>query len=69
MITVPHNFEKDQREATKLAAEMAGIKVLRILSEPTAASLAYGLEKKLSKIIQESIKLSNKYYIEEKYIL
>ena len=69
VITVPHNFEKDQREATKLAAEMAGIKVLRILSEPTAASLAYGLEKKLSKITQESIKLLNKDYIEEKYIL
>ena len=69
VITVPHNFEKDQREATKLAAEMAGIKVLRILSEPTAASLAYGLEKKLSKITQESIKILNKDYIEEKYIL
>ena len=47
VITVPHNFTISQREATKQAAEMAGIDVLRILSEPTAASLAYGLEKKI----------------------
>ena len=49
VITVPHNFSIQQRAATKKAAEMAGIHVLRILSEPTAASLAYGLEKNFLK--------------------
>ena len=58
VITVPHNFTNNQREATKQAAEMAGIKVLRILSEPTAASLAYGLEKKLSKLNCKSTELN-----------
>jgi len=50
VITIPHNFSQKQRDSTKKAAEMAGIKVLGLLSEPTAASLAYGLEKKLSKL-------------------
>ena len=64
VITVPHNFSVQQRAATKKAAEMAGINVLRILSEPTAASLAYGLEKKLSKTLQESEdKVLNKYIL------
>ena len=54
VITVPHNFSVQQRAATKKAAEMAGIQVLRILSEPTAASLAYGLEKKFSKNLKDS---------------
>ena len=49
---------------------MAGIDALRILSEPTAASLAYGLEKKFSKLIRESIKLTNNTNIQdEKCIL
>ena len=69
VITVPHNFTKSQRKATMQAAELAGIQVLGLLSEPTAASLAYGLEKKLSKLNQESIKLTNNDYEEEKYIL
>ena len=68
VITVPHNFSIQQRAATKKAAEMAGIKVLRILSEPTAASLAYGLEKKLSKLTQESNKSFDNNEI-NKYIL
>ncbi len=42
VITVPANFNEGQRYATKVAGELAGLKVLRILNEPTAASLAYG---------------------------
>ena len=49
VITVPAYFNDAQRSATKLAATQAGIEVLRIINEPTAASLAYGLDKKLSK--------------------
>ena len=46
VITVPAYFNHDQRQATKSAGELAGLKVLRIINEPTAASLAYGLDKK-----------------------
>ena len=46
VITVPAYFNDAQRQATKEAGEIAGLKVLRILSEPTAAALAYGLDKK-----------------------
>jgi len=46
VITVPAYFNDPQRTATKHAGEIAGLKVLRIINEPTAASLAYGLEKK-----------------------
>ena len=46
VITVPAYFNDPQRTATKHAGEIAGMKVLRIINEPTAASLAYGLEKK-----------------------
>ncbi|MFH1395181.1 MAG: molecular chaperone DnaK [Candidatus Omnitrophota bacterium] len=46
VITVPAYFNDSQRQATKDAGEIAGLKVLRIINEPTAASLAYGLEKK-----------------------
>ena len=42
VITVPANFTDSQRQATKYAGELAGLKVLRILNEPTAAALAYG---------------------------
>ena len=42
VITVPANFNDPQREATKLAGKLAGLEVLRILNEPTAAALAYG---------------------------
>lgn len=45
VITVPAYFNDAQRAATKLAGELAGLKVERILSEPTAAALAYGLDK------------------------
>ncbi len=46
VITVPAYFNDDQRQATKDAGEIAGLKVKRIINEPTAASLAYGLDKK-----------------------
>lgn len=46
VITVPAYFNDMQRTATKHAGEIAGLKVLRIINEPTAASLAYGLDKK-----------------------
>ena len=44
VITVPAYFNDVQRQATKLAAEMANIKVLRFISEPTAAAIAYGID-------------------------
>jgi molecular chaperone DnaK len=46
VITVPAYFNDSQRSATKAAGEIAGLKVERIINEPTAASLAYGLERK-----------------------
>src|SRR5271170_4322261 len=46
VITVPAYFNDAQRKATKDAGEIAGLKVLRVLQEPTAAALAYGLDKK-----------------------
>src|SRR3989344_3980447 len=45
VITVPAYFNDAQRQATKNAGEIAGLNVLRIINEPTAASLAYGLDK------------------------
>ena len=46
VITVPAYFDDAQRQATKQAGEIAGLEVLRIINEPTAAALAYGLDKK-----------------------
>ena len=46
VITVPAYFNDSQRQATKDAGKVAGLNVLRIINEPTAASLAYGLDKK-----------------------
>ncbi len=51
VITVPAYFDDSQRQATKNAGEIAGFKVRRILNEPTAAALAYGLNKKKKKKI------------------
>ncbi len=48
VITVPAYFNDSQRQATKEAGEIAGLKVRRIINEPTAAALAYGLDKKTS---------------------
>src|SRR6056297_1296574 len=50
VITVPAYFSDSQRQATKEAGEIAGLQVKRIINEPTAASLAYGLDKKSSDI-------------------
>ncbi len=46
VITVPAYFDDAQRQATKQAGEIAGLEVLRIINEPTAAALAYGMDKK-----------------------
>ncbi len=46
VITVPAYFSDNQRQATKDAGSIAGINVLRIINEPTAAAIAYGLDKK-----------------------
>ncbi|MBM32604.1 MAG: molecular chaperone DnaK [Chloroflexi bacterium] len=46
VVTVPAYFSDSQREATKVAGKIAGLEVLRIINEPTAAALAYGLESK-----------------------
>ncbi len=51
VITVPAYFNDSQRQATKNAGKIAGLDVLRILNEPTAASLAYGLDKRQSELI------------------
>ena len=51
VITVPAYFNDSQRQATKDAGRIAGLEVLRIINEPTAAALAYGLDKKETKTI------------------
>src|SRR3989344_4955846 len=51
VITVPAYFDDSQRQATKQAGEIAGLKVERIINEPTAAALAYGLDKKTNEKI------------------
>jgi molecular chaperone DnaK len=51
VVTVPAYFNDSQRKATKEAGEIAGLNVLRIINEPTAASLAYGLDKKTNEKI------------------
>src|ERR1700678_2940823 len=51
VITVPAYFNDAQRQATKDAGRMAGLEVLRLVNEPTAASLAYGLDKKKNGIV------------------
>ena len=51
VITVPAYFNDSQRQATKDAGQIAGLEVLRIINEPTAAALAYGLDKKTNETI------------------
>jgi molecular chaperone DnaK len=51
VITVPAYFNDTQRNATKDAGKIAGLDVLRIINEPTAASLAYGLDNKRNEVI------------------
>ena len=55
VITVPAHFKNSQREATKKAGELAGFNVLRIINEPTAASLGYGLDTKYGKLNNKNI--------------
>jgi molecular chaperone DnaK len=50
VITVPAYFNDSQRQATMDAGKIAGVEVLRIINEPTAASLAYGLDKNKTKL-------------------
>lgn len=49
VITVPAYFNDSQRQATKDAGTISGLNVLRIINEPTAAAIAYGLDKKVTK--------------------
>ena len=51
VITVPAYFDDSQRQATKDAGQIAGLEVLRIINEPTAAALAYGLDKSVNRVI------------------
>lgn len=51
VITVPAHFSDAQRQATKDAGEVAGLKVLKVLNEPTAAAIAYGMDKGLEKVV------------------
>lgn len=55
VITVPAYFNDSQRQATKDAGRIAGLNVLRIINEPTAAALAFGLDKKLDKLNKRAI--------------
>ena len=48
VITVPAYFDDRQRQATRQAAELAGLNVLRLLNEPTAAAVAYGLDETIA---------------------
>ena len=50
MVTVPAYFNDSQRQATKDAGTISGLNVLRIINEPTAAAIAYGLDKKVGVI-------------------
>src|SRR5437667_7579233 len=51
VVTVPAYFDDAQRQATKEAGQIAGLEVLRIINEPTAAALAYGLDKESDQTI------------------
>src|SRR2546429_5779516 len=51
VITVPAYFDDNQRQATKDAGQIAGLEVLRIVNEPTAAALAYGLDKRKDEVV------------------
>lgn len=57
VITVPAYFNDSQRQATKDAGTISGLNVLRIINEPTAAAIAYGLDKKVRMLDLLHIKL------------
>ena len=65
IITVPAHFNDSQRESTKKAGKLAGFNVLRIINEPTAAALGYGLDKKYGKLNKTNI-VHNFIKLEEK---
>ena len=50
VVTVPAYFNDSQRQATKDAGQIAGLNVLRVINEPTAAALAYGMDKSEDKM-------------------
>ena len=54
VITVPAYFDDAQRQATKDAARLAGLNVLRLLNEPTAAAVAYGLDRQAEGVVARS---------------
>uniref|UniRef100_A0A7S2FFP8 Heat shock protein 70 n=1 Tax=Octactis speculum TaxID=3111310 RepID=A0A7S2FFP8_9STRA len=56
VVTVPAHFNDQQRQATKDAGRIAGLEVLRIINEPTAAALAYGLQEKSSTLADDTVK-------------
>jgi L1 cell adhesion molecule like protein len=53
VITVPIYFNDSQRQATKDAGAIAGLNILQIINEPTAAAIAYGLDKKVHKLVTD----------------
>lgn len=59
VITVPAYFNDSQRQATKDAGTISGLNVLRIINEPTAAAIAYGLDKKVDNFEQIHIYLND----------
>ncbi|KAI3983005.1 hypothetical protein MKX01_034742 [Papaver californicum] len=54
VITVPAYFNDSKRQATKVAGKIAGLNILRVINEPTAASIAYGLDKKVTGVGAEN---------------
>ena len=62
VITVPAYFNDSQRQATKEAGEIAGLNVRRIINEPTAAALAYGLDKNAPRNENRSIRPWWRYF-------
>ena len=67
VITVPAQFTNGQRESTKKAAEMAGLEVIRIINEPTAAAIGYLYNENLDNTLNHT--KNEQFYIEEKIIL
>ncbi len=57
VVTVPAYFNDSQRQATKDAGTISGLNVLRIINEPTAAAIAYGLDKKVCEKINYKLSL------------
>lgn len=55
VVTVPAYFNDSQRQATKDAGQIAGLDVLRVINEPTAAALAYGLDKSEDKMYGDNV--------------